>query len=252
MNDGERHQFVNRVFDTFSWRDEPKEIWSRDHWGYDWYARGFDPVHPRAFDFEFFEAHPFKSQGDRLCVMSIEGYLYYLPSFITLLLEDARRAHDLGDSLLGTLRSFPPYVGSLANWVWYTRERPSSPGLGHTFDESDEQSLVRNLEDWFVRRASPSQCQPISNMTRQERKIVALFLDELVQHRDYCDSAHEIQSVQSILRNESYGRRLGVRTKDDIDQLLTLLEIVVNRYPASFPPHLAKSIRRELERTEVD
>lgn len=253
MKDEERHQFVNRVFDTFSWRDEPKEIWSRDHWDYDWYASGFDPIHPRAFDFEFFEAHPFKSQGDRLHLMTVEGYLYYMPSFISLLMDDVWRSNDLGDCLLSSLRnSHTPRPGSIASWVQYTREAPSPKGSGHTPEEWYAYDLVDRLENWFVRRVNSGQSEKIVNMTPQEREIVAQFLGELVKHPGHCDDAPQIQSVQSILRNESYGRRFGARTKDDIEQLLMLLDLAAYRYPASFPPQLADSIRRELERTEVD
>ena len=41
----EQHRFVERVFDTFSWRSMPEEIWLgyEDNWEYDWYNDGFDP-----------------------------------------------------------------------------------------------------------------------------------------------------------------------------------------------------------------
>ena len=249
----EQHQFVERVFDTFSWRSMPQEIWHgyEDNWEYDWYNDGFEPVHPRAFDFQVFEAHPFKSQGDRLCLMTIEGYLFYLPSFVSLILEDVERSHDLGDSLLGTLRSYTPWRGPIADWVWYTRERPSFKGLGHKFDESDELFLVENLENWFVRKVKISQCEHIAKMTEREREIVAQFLDELVKLPDFRNDAIQVQSVQSILRKESYSRRLGARTEDDIVQLLALLEIATKRYPSSFPPLLAESIKRELEQAQI-
>ncbi len=251
MKDEERYQFVNRVFDTFSWRTVPEESWLgfEDNWEYDWYNDGFEPVHPREFDFQVFEAHPFKSQGDRLHLMTIEGYLYYLPSFIALLMDDVWRTNDLGDSILSSLRGHPPVPGSIASWVQYTRDRPSAMRLSLTDDESYGYSLVERLENWFLRKASPSRCKHIVNMTPQEREIVAQFLDELVKHPIFCNDAHQIQSVQSTLRHESYGRRLGARTEDDIEQLLALLDEAVDKYPASFPAPLAKKIRRELQRT---
>lgn len=257
----EQHRFVERVFDTFSWRGIPEEIWVgyEDNWEYDWYNDGFEPVHPRAFDFQVFEAQPFKSQGERLCLMTIEGYLYYLPSFISLIVEDVGRSHDLGDSMLGTLRSFPPYAGPIAEWVSYAQEQPPLAILPETrvipedmdIEEFELHMFVEELEDWFVNKAKPSQCERIAQMTQQEREIVAQFFDKLVMHPHFTEDAHKIQSVQSILRNESYSRRLGARTEDDIVQLLALLEIATSSYPSSFPPLLAESIKRELEQAQI-
>ena len=251
--EGERLRFVERVFETFSWRRLPLEIWDVDHWDYKYYKCGFDPVAARDFDIQTFESHPFHSQGDRLCVMSIRGYLYYLPSFISLILEDNSRANDLGDSILGTLRSFSPYAGGIADWVTYSREQPTLEEARGTSEEPKTLRFISRLEDWFIRKTTKSQCKRIANMKQQEREIVALFLDRYDKLLDLEQlgniDTNLIQSVRSVLRNGSYAERLGAKNDDDILELVELLNVAAEKCPASFSPRRVESIRKRLERS---
>ncbi len=249
--EGERLRFVERVFETFSWRHVPLEIWDVDHWDYKYYKCGFNPVAARDFDIQTFESHPFHSQGDRLCVMSIQGYLYYLPSFISLILEDNSSANDLGDSILGTLRSYPPHVGSIADWVTYSREQPPLAATQGTPEELNTVEFAKSLEDWFMRKTTKNQCQRIASMTQEERDVVALFLDRYdklldLEHLGNTDT-YWIQSVRSVLRNGSYAERLGAKNGADILDLLELLNVAAEKCPASFSPRRVESIRKKLE-----
>ena len=247
----ERLRFVDRVFETFSWRDPPEEIWIEETWEADQYRKDFSPVPPREFDFRVFEAHPFHSQGDRLCFMTVQGLLYYLPSFISLVLEDIDRTNGLEDAVLGTLRSYPPYAGLIDRWIWYAREQPSFKGLGSVFDESAKLSLTESLKDWYVLKACADQCKHIVNMTRQEREIVAQYLDRydelLVRTYSENNDANWTQSVRSMLRNDSYAKRLGAINDADILDLLTLLDVALEQYPGSIPSQIAESVRTRLK-----
>ena len=263
-NDMDKNEFVDQVFATFSWRPPPQIIWDESHYEYRYYRDGFDPVLPREFDLNVFESHPFHSQGDRLCLMTVEGYLYYMPSFIALLLfEDADPLNDLVDAWLGTMRSFPPAVGPIRDWVSYTSEQPplsESPGEMEQFPEKMEEFElhldISNLKDWFVHKVSPSQCKRIAPMTEQEREIVAQFLDRYEKLEESRQSGifweeHQIHSLRSILRNGSYSSRLGAKNERDISDLFLLLDVAHHKYPGSFPAQLVESIRRELGRTNT-
>lgn len=264
-NDMDSIEFVEQVFATFSWRTPPQTIWDESNYDYRYYRDGFDPVPPREFDLHVFESHPFHSQGDTLCFKTVEGYLYYLPSFIALLLlEDADRLNDLVDVLLGTMRSFPPYVGPIRDWVSFTSEQPplsESPGemeqIPEKMEEFELHLDIESLTDWFVHKVSPSQCKRIAHMTKQEREIVAQFLDryEKVEESRLSGTAWEeteIHSLRSILRNGSYSSRLGAKNDRDISDLLLLLDVAHHKYPGSFPTQLVESIRHELGRTDTN
>lgn len=257
-------EFVDEVFKTFSWRTLPQIIWDESHYDYRYYRDGFDPVPPKEFDLHVFESHPFHSQGDRLYFMTVEGYLYYLPSFIALLLlEDANRLNDLVDALLGTMRSFPPYVGPIRDWVSYVSEQPplsESPGEMEQIPEEMEELMlhlsISNLTDWFVYKVSPSQCENIAAMTGREREIVAQFLDRYEKLEESRQSGitweeTEIQSLRSILRNGSYSSRLGAKNERDISDLLLLLDVAHQKYPGSFPTQLVESIRNEIGQNDA-
>ncbi len=193
--------------------------------------------------------------------MTVEGYLYYLPSFIALLLlEDEGRLNDLGDALLGTMRSFPPYVGPIGEWVSFTSEQPplpESPGKMEQIPDDMEEFMlhlrIESLTDWFVHKVSPSQCKLIAHMTEQEREIVAQFLDRYEKLKEspqtgIAEDRNKIHSLRSILRNGSYSSRLGAKNERDISDLLLLLDIAHHKYPGSFPTQLVESIRNEIGR----
>lgn len=260
-NDMDSVEFVACVFDTFSWRPPPQTIWDESNYDYRYYRDGFDPVPPRELDLHVFESHPFHCQGDRLCFMTVEGYLYYLPSFIALLLlEDAERLNDLVDALLGTMRSFPPSVGPIRDWVSYTSEQPSlseTPGEMEQIPEKMEEFMlhldISNLRDWFVHKVSPNQCKRIAPMTEQEREIVAQFLDRYEKLEESRQSGvawqeHQIHSLRSILRNGSYSNRVGAKNARDISYLLLLLDVAHHKYPGTFPAQLVESVRGQLGR----
>lgn len=250
MKKVETLSFVDRVFDTFAWRSQPQEIWDEDHYNYDYYNNGFDPVPPREFDFNVFESHPFHSQGDRLYVMTVEGYLYYMPSFIALILEDVDRTNGLGHSVLGSLRSHPPYIGPISDWVSHLQEQPPLVGSPEEIEELEVHWLVESIKEWFVEKVHPSQCEHISNMTELERKIVAQFLDKLVLNQEFADEANQIHSVQSVLRNETYIGRLGAFSESDITELLLLIDTATKKYSAHFPSQLYDSIRNRLKQSK--
>ena len=260
-NEIDSDEFVDQVFATFSWRTLPQTIWDESNYDYRYYKDGFDPVPPKEFDLLVFKSHPFHGQGDRLCFMTVEGYLYYLPAFIALLLsKDANRLNDLGDALLGTMRSFPPYIGPIRDWVSYVSELPplsESPREMEQIPEEMEEFMlhldIENLTDWFVHKVSSSQCENIAAMTDREREIVAQFLDRYEKlkdspHTGIVEEANKFHSLRSILRNGSYSSRLGAKNEVDIADLLLLLDIAHQKYPGSFPNHLVESIQRKLGR----
>lgn len=248
-----RSRFIERVFKTFEWRSAPEDIWSRDHWEYEYYKKGFRSVlPPREFDVQAFNSHPFHSQGDRLCVMTVQGYLYYLPSFIVLLMENIDLTNDLGDALLGTLRSFPPFVGSIADWVAYARAQPTLEHSRKEYGKPIVISFIHRLEDWFIRKVEISQCERIASMTEHERKIVVQFLDIFLEEPEFVSSSSQVRSVQSILRNDSYSKRLGAENNANIEELTNLLDIATQKYPSHFPSHISDSIRGKLEQSSID
>ena len=74
-------ELIERTFDAFSWRKLPEEVWTEEQYITADPGMEFDPLRSSEFGFEVFESEPWNGQGEAIRGMTVEGFLYYLPSF---------------------------------------------------------------------------------------------------------------------------------------------------------------------------
>ncbi|MCY4142664.1 MAG: hypothetical protein OXG08_03115 [Gammaproteobacteria bacterium] len=244
---------IETLFERFSNRTLPATIWREDHWDVDYYKKGFDPVLPREFDFDVFESHPFHGQSDRLAVMTIEGVLFYLPSFLTLVLRDLNRCLDLDLSIFYSLRGFVVSNRNLDNWIAVLRQQPSfHESLTDCHDAELKRTILEFL-NWFVLKVQPCQSAVISNMTQPEREIVAesvCYYDQALKTENPLEresGKHLVESVRGLLLNGPLSRRLGASDDSDLARLICLLDLAESKYPKCITHAVTRPIREELK-----
>ena len=87
-SEDETRDLTDRALDAFSWRTLPESLWRKTHYDAEQFEKEFRPVPPREFDFEVFGSDPFLGNGDNMHVMTDETQLHYLPTFLSLIVED--------------------------------------------------------------------------------------------------------------------------------------------------------------------
>ena len=252
MNQERMSQFLNRVHDPFSWRSKPKEFWN-DLYGEraEYYTDNFRFVKPREFSFDIFESRPHYGEGDALCVMTVETFLYYLPSFMSLVVQDIDRSTDLRIAILGNLRSYPPgYQSNIKSWVKHAQEQDSFDGPLQQCWTNVSGLHIRTLRKWFLLNVNRGQNERIVQMTKTESETVREFLDiserleaDVLGMAPYPAWTH---SVRSILLDLSLSNRLGAKNEGDILDLIRLIDLAVQKYPQCFPKQAAQSIKDQL------
>ena len=218
----------------------------------EYYIDKFRYVTPKEFDFDVYEGPPFHWQGDALWVMTVEAMLFYLPAFMSLVVRDIERSYFLWLTIMGTLRSYPPKGHSIRGWLKYSLEQESYTGPQEQYWKSASSTHIRCLREWFVLNVDLSQNEHIVCMTKKERLIVAEFLDilERLQADDFCmvPDSPWIHSVRSILLDHSLSNRLGAKNKNDILDLIRLIDLAEQKYPQCFPRKSIQSINDQLNR----
>ena len=252
MNQERMSQFLNRVHDPFSWRSKPKEFWN-DLYGEraEYYTDNFRFVKPRDFDFDIFESRPHYGEGDAFSVMTVDTLLYYLPSFMSLQVQDIERSNLLEIDILSTLRGSPPgYKSTIKSWVRHAEEQESFTGPLEQYLRSDPWTHIKSLRKWFLLNVNLCHNQILTNMTKAEREIVVEYLDLLENlQADVLGMAPFsawIHSVRSILLDHSLSNRLGAKNKGDILDLIRLIDLAIQKYPQCFPLQAAQPIKDQL------
>ena len=218
----------------------------------DYFSEKFRFVTPKEFDFDIYKAPPCHGHADVVWVMSVEAMLYYLPAFMSLVVCDIERSNFLWMTILGTLRSYPPQGRSIGRWVKYSLEQESYTGPQKHYWKSESSQYIRCLRRWFLQNVNQCQNEHIVCMTNKERELVVEYLDlfENLQ-ADRLGSAPDnawIHSVRSILLDHSLSNRLGAKNKNDILDLIQLLNVAEQKYPQCFPRQSIQSINDQLNR----
>ncbi len=249
-------QLIERTFDAFAWRKLPEEVWIEESFSTADTGVKFDPLKPSEFGFDVFESEPWNGQGEAIKGMTVDGFLYYLPSFLSLLLQDRKRCNGLEAEVLCRLRSRAVYPGPLAMWIFHVRYQKSFKESFAECNDPDVRRPIDNLLDWFVLKAESSQCDAIVHMTQQEREVAIQCLNqfELTMKEDWLHgwrwTVNWIEAVRGVLLSAPLSRRLGARNDVDLAELIDLLEMAERCYPRIFSRILTQPIKREL-RNEI-
>ncbi len=280
FNDAKTTEIIKRVFDAFSWRSQPEMIWNEENWEAREYSEEFQPIAPTEFDFDVFESPPWRSQSDRLYFLTVDGFLYYLPSFLSLILKDWDRCNELEVGILSSLRGFDLDRGPFVGWIPHVREPVAFNGeflkyVGisyfrnpffarfRAFDESlsrhmgsnqyaNAKGSMKRLLDWFVLKAESSQCERVVPMTKLEREVVTQCLVQyehtlMSNNLDYWRGTENwIEAVRGVLLDGPLSQRLGARSDEDVADLLDLLKMAERLYPGIFRSRLTDPIKSQL------
>lgn len=251
MNKESIIKFINRIHLEFSWRTLPDQVWDESFGEVaDYYIREFRPVEPKCFNFTIYESEPYNFEGDALGIMTTEGFLYYLPSFMSLGLLDILRSNFLHFTILRKLRSHPPGAEKISNWVEHALEMDSFGGSLLKCSDMNLYHHIRHLREWFLLKVDLWQNECIFRMTEPERKIVVEYLDLteklITDELELIPDTAWFHSVRSILLNRSLSHRLGAKNEGEILDLIRLLEVAGQKYPSYFPVQTTQRLVEQL------
>ncbi len=254
LTDPETNDLIERTYDAFVWRKLPDEVWDQDHSEVDQFQGEFLPLTPSEFGFDVYESEPWCGQGEAINSMTVEGFLYYLPSFLALLLQDWKRCKGLETNLFSRLRSCVVFPGPYMMWHIHIQLQPMFKGSFAQCIDPDVRRPIDNLLDWYFHKAESSQCDPIVQMTLQEREVVAQCLgcfgrtlkDDWLHGWRW--TVNWIEAVRGVLLDAPLSRRLGARNDTDVADLLLLLDMSSRTYPRVFSTSLIEPLKKELHK----
>ena len=183
--------------------------------------------------------------------MTVDAVLYYLPSFMSLVVQDIARSNDMPIAILSVLRSHQPGPKyNIKNWVKHAEEMNAFDDLLGECRGIELRYYIEILRDWFLLKVRQCQNECIANMRKAEREIVVEYLDiserleaDVLGMAPYSAWTH---SVRSILLDHSLSNRLGAKNDSDILNLIRLFDIAHQKYPQCIPKQAARTIKDQL------
>ena len=238
----QRADLIEQIFGAFSWRKKPDKIWRTNVWDGKDLEQNVDPVDSRDFTFELMERHvQLRMYCAFIHFFTTQGFQYYLPSLMSLLLQDLYRADGLVDVLVHKLHRIPPLIGPIEQWKREIEELAPEDELPQTeWDDDDELAMVCWLHEWFFERAHPGQNDYTYGLTIEEKRAIVLFLDYIETTQVF--EPFEIVAVLSFYDGSTLGKRLGVVSFDDFASLVEVLELLQRKYPSRFHSQEVKAI----------
>lgn len=99
-----RAELIEEIFAAFAWRQKPDKIWRTNVWEGKELERHVERVDPRDFTFELMDRHvQLRMYCEFIHFFTTQGFQYYLPSLMSLLLKDLFRSDGLVEVLIHTL-----------------------------------------------------------------------------------------------------------------------------------------------------
>lgn len=206
-------------------------------------APTFEPVKPRDFTFDFLESNRrLQLYFSFVSLFTVDAFHYYLPSLMALCIEDYKRAGALPDVLLHRLHRIPPFVKSIDKWVEEAGRLPvQAPG------EDSSRSLLHELEllkDWFFGKSDPNCIESICRLRDEEKQAVVSFVDYLETTSDF--KQFETTAARAMLLNGSLANRLGASRKEEVDELLNVVDLITVKFSQHFNRDLADEHKTRL------
>lgn len=240
-----RAELIEEILAAFSWRKKPDKIWRTNVWDGKDLEKNVDPVDSRDFTFELMERHV---QLHRYCdfihFFTNQGFQYYLPSLMSLLLVDLNRSDGLVDVLIHSLHRIPPFIYPIDQWEGEVEKLAPEEELQHLRSYQDPLLTIESLRRWFVERAHPEQIGYTCNLTQEEKRVVLLFLDYIETTPEF--KPFEMVAVRSFYDGGSLSKRLGVVSFGDFASLIKVLQLLRSKYPSRFHSHEVKAVIEQL------
>lgn len=245
-NNTSRKQWIGEIFDVFSDRTRPDQVWIEDSYEARDIARSFVPVEPRDFTFEYLASNAkLYPYGTWIFLFTVEAFHYYLPSLMALCIEDFKRADGIPNVLLNRINRFPPFLASIDKWAEEAIKLPldvshkdSRNQLYHDFD-------ITKLKNWFFDEVEPKSIERISRLNDEERKVVVSFIDYLESTKEF--RLFETTSARAMILNGSLANRLGASSEEEIVVLLQVIDLLIQKFPHHFIGNPADYVKAELE-----
>ncbi len=181
--------------------------------------------------------------ADCMPLMSTDGLLYFLGSFLALSVADFNPEDMFYDYFLWRFRYDPFTSLTVAEWpdrivgLHGESERAADSVFGqtlHSIGQTLEERTLKNLQDWFG-AVDPAQHDLIGRMTRDEREAVAGFFDFLAVKDRLSYARLGTHAARAMLRGGSLANRLGARTRSECRSLIRSLELLEDAYQDDFP-----------------
>lgn len=228
-----RAELIEEIFAAFSWRKKPDKIWRTNVWDGKDLEKNVDPVDSRDFTFELMERHV---QLHRYCdfihFFTNQGFQYYLPSLMSLLLEDLNRSDGLVDVLVHALHRIPPFIYPIEKWKGEIEKLAPEEKLQQLRWYEEPLSRIRLLRQWFFENAHPEQIGYTYSLTKEEKRVILLFLDYIQTTPEF--KPFEMVAVRSFYDGGSLSKRLGVVSLEDATSLIDVLGLLRSKYPSKF------------------
>ena len=250
---------IRRLRGAFAWRRRPGRLF--DSVAYDDWEQAFmDTVSAATPDeLSFNEASEGgivrHSLADCMPLMSTDGFLYFLGSFLALSAADYDGEGLFYDFFLWRFRYDPLVSVTVAEWperiagLPDESERAAGSVLGrtlHRMGQTFEERTLEGLRGWFG-AADPAQNRLIARMTRGERDAVAGFFDFLAVKDRLSYAGPGIHAARAMLRGGSLANRLGARTRSECRSLIRSLELLEDGYRDDFPRHRTGPVKFALD-----
>ena len=178
-------------------------------------------------------------------LMSTDGLLYCLGSFLAMHVADYNREDVFLDAFLWRFRCAPFVSWTVSEWpdeIAGLRDADKVRAMG---EEDFEEHRLSKLQDWFF-GADPTRNRLIARMTKVERQAVACFIDFLATKEGLDSAGPETHAARAMLRGWSLGHRLGARTKSECRSLVQSLELLESNFPSHFPPDRTRPLKAAL------
>ena len=241
-------KLIHQLRAAFAWRPRPAVLF--DSAAYDDGEQAFmdtvSTVRPDelTFDKESTRGVDRFELADCVPLMSIDGLLYFLGSFLAMNVADYDPDDRFCDVFLWRFRYDPFLSFTISEWpdrIAGLREEgvraAKAPGFEQTLrvmGQTREEFRLSRLQRWFD-GADPTVHDLIARMTEVEREAVACFFDFLVAKERLGYAGPDTHAARAMLRGGSLASRLGARTKSERQSLIRSLDLLVSLYPSEFP-----------------
>ena len=240
-----RAELIEEIFAAFAWRQKPDKIWRTNVWEGKELERHVERVDPRDFTFELMERHvELRMFCEFIHFFTTQGFQFYLPSLMSLLLKDLFRSDGLVEVLIHTLHRIAPFDYPIERWPSKIEELVTEEELQQQEWNVGDMSIIRWLHQWFFERAHPEQNDYTYGLTIEEKRAIVLFLNYIETTQVF--EPYEIVAVRSFYDGGSLSKRLGVVSLDDIASLIEVLELLGRKYPSRFHSQKVKGVVDQL------